>query len=343
MATVIDPQPANDEPLTSAPPERLPLTERVLRRLGEPRWLWIGLWASTALIAPGVLLVALTIQGEQARVTSVQDLLVAQVVIGYVVIVSIWGVGRISRQLLALEPDLARLTNSVLPRDGLSRFTTTLPPIVLTAIFEVVNTIGTWNTYGAAAALAVLPFLTLSVLPIMTFVWTYLQLLLGLDRLGRARLTLDLFPQDRSLGLGPVGGLAFSGFVIVWAIVIPILIGNQNLPTLAASSAIVAILVALFFLSMWRLHRQMSAAKALYIAQTRELFAQAYEPVRRSNSLDALQAQAALLAPAQALEERAERILEWPIDEGMTARIAIILTGITTGLLLRFIQIAANL
>ena len=343
MATVIDPQPATDQATSSVAPERLPLSERALRRLGEPRWLWIALWASTALFAPGVLLSVLTIEGEQTRVTSVQDLLVAQAVIGYVVIVCIWGVGRLSRQLLALEPDLVRLTNTVLPREALSQFTTILPPIVLTVIFEVVNTIGTWNTYGAAAALAVLPLLTLSLLPIMTFVWTYLQLLLGLDRLGRAKLALDLFPEDRSLGLGPVGALAFNGFVVLWAIVIPILIGNQNLPTLAASVGIVAILVALFFLSMWRLHRQMSAAKARYIAQTRDLFAQAYEPVRRSNSLDALQAQAPLLGPAQALEERAERILEWPIDEGMTARVAIILTGIVTGLLLRFIQIAAHL
>ena len=342
MATVIDPEAVSGPP-SSAPSERLPLTERVLHRLGEPRWLWIGLWASTAIIAPCVLLGVLSIQGELSRVASVQDLLVAQAVIVYVVVVCIWGVGRLSRNLLALEPDLVRLTNSVLPRDALSGFTTTLPPIVLAVVFEAVNTAGTWSRYGAAAALAVLPLLTLSLLPIMTFVWTYLQLLLGLDRLGRARLTLDLFPQDRSLGLGPVGAVAFNGFLIVWAIVIPILIGNQNLPTLAVSVGIVGILVALFFLSMWRLHRQMSAAKARYIAQTRDLFAQAYEPVRRSNSLDALQAQAPLLGPGQALEERAERILEWPIDEGMTARIAIILTGITTGLLLRFIQLAANL
>ena len=342
MATVIDPEAASGPP-SAAPPERLPLTERVLVWLGPPRWLWIGLWASTAMIAPGVLLGVLSIQGELSRVTSVQDLLVAQAVIAYVVLACIWGVGRLSRNLLALEPDLVRLTNSVLPRDALSGFTTILPPIVMAVVFEAVNTIGTWRTYGAAAALAVLPLLTLSLLPIMTFVWTYLQLLLGLDRLGRARLALDLFPQDRSLGLGPVGGVAFNGFVIVWAIVIPILIGNQNLPTLAVSVGIVVILVALFFLSMWRLHRQMSAAKARYIALARDLFAQAYEPLRRSNSLEALQAQAPLLGPAQALEERAERILEWPIDEGMTARIAIILTGIVTGLLLRFIQLAAHL
>lgn len=322
---------------------RLPLTEQVLERLGPPRWLWILFWAAIPVLAPGILSAVLAIQGDLSRVTSVPGLLIPQVVIGGVVVVCLWGVGRLTRQARALEPDLVRLTPTEHPLDALPGISPLVPPVVLTVIIETVNTVETSRSYGAAAALAVLPLLTLSLLPIMTFVWTYLQLLLGLDRLGRARLTLDLFPQDRSLGLGPVGALAFTGFVIVWAVVVPILIGNQNPSTFAVSVGIVAVLVGLFFLSMWRLHGQMSAAKARYIAQTRALFAQAYEPMRQAGTLKTLQSQAPLLGPAQALEERAQRILEWPIDEQMVGRVAIILTGIVTGLILRFIQIAANL
>jgi hypothetical protein len=343
MESVRDAQPGIAHKTTPSARNNAPLTERVLDRLGRPRWLWIALWASTALIAPACLLGTLAVQGELSRVASVPGLLFAQMVIVYVAVVCLWGVGRLTRDARALAADLVRMTGTERPLESLGGVATLVPPIVLTAAIEVVNTTWTWERYGAAVALVVLPLLTLSILPIMTFVWTYVQLLVGLDRLGRGRLALDLFPQDRSLGLAPVGGLAFSGFVLVWAIVIPIFVTSQNTTTFAASVAIVPILVALFFLSMWRLHRQMSAAKARYVAETRELFAKAYEPIRTSGTLDALQAQAQLLGPAQALEERAERILEWPIDEGMTARIAIILTGIVTGLILRFIQIAANL
>ena len=41
--------------------------------------------------------------------------------------------------------------------------------------------------------------------------------LLGLDRLGQERLSLDPFPQDTSLGLAPVGSLAFTGFALLLA------------------------------------------------------------------------------------------------------------------------------
>ena len=44
----------------------------------------------------------------------------------------------------------------------------------------------------------------------MSFVWTYLALLLGLDRLGQERLSLDPFPQDTSLGLGAVSDPRFG-------------------------------------------------------------------------------------------------------------------------------------
>ncbi len=324
-------------------PRRLPLTERVLARLGRPRGLWIALWASTAVLTPAFLLSALALQGELGRVTNLPELLVSQAVISYVILVCLWGVGRLARDTRALEPDLARLTGTARPLESLTAFGSLAPPILLAVAVEVVNTYGTAGRYGALAAIAVLPFLTLSILPIMTFVWTYLQLLVGLDRLGQARLALDLFPQDRSLGLAPVGSLAFTGFVVLWAAVIPIMIGNQGNWTFLLSVAIVVVLVSAFFLSMWRLHRQMSSAKAAYVAAARELFAQAYEPIRRDGTLEVLQAQAPLLGPAQALEERAERILEWPLDEGTTARVAIILTGIVTGLLLRFIQLAAHL
>src|SRR5688572_29044391 len=81
-----------------------PLTERVLNRLGSSRWFWIALWASAAVAAPPVLLSALALSNELARITSVADLVIAQVVVAFVVVLTLWGVGRLTRGARALEP-----------------------------------------------------------------------------------------------------------------------------------------------------------------------------------------------------------------------------------------------
>jgi len=44
---------------------------------------------------------------------------------------------------------------------------------------------------------------------------------LGLDGLGRRPLRLKSFHQDRSLGLGPLGRLAFSAFLLLAALLLP--------------------------------------------------------------------------------------------------------------------------
>jgi hypothetical protein len=72
----------------------LPVTERILGRIGEPRPLWILLWASSAVLAPLVLLAVLNYRGESGRVSSVPDLVIAQVVLAYVVMLCLWGVGQ---------------------------------------------------------------------------------------------------------------------------------------------------------------------------------------------------------------------------------------------------------
>jgi hypothetical protein len=72
------------------------------------------------------------------------------------------------------------------------------------------------------AALLWLPVTLLVNLPLLTAVWVYLALLLGLDRLGRRTLSLTAFPEDLSLGLGEVGRLAFTAFWIYAAGFVPV-------------------------------------------------------------------------------------------------------------------------
>jgi hypothetical protein len=72
----------------------------------------------------------------------------------------------------------------------------------------------------------------------------------------------------------------------------------------------------------------MVAVKATEVAIARELYAEAYDPVRTARTLEALERQARLLGAADALEKRAHAIHEWPIDEGTLARVITIATSV---------------
>jgi hypothetical protein len=60
--------------------------------------------------------------------------------------------------------------------------------------------------------------------PLWTAVWVYLTLQIGLNRLGRGHLTLEAYRGDRSLGLRPVGRLAFTGFWMLFGVVGPLML-----------------------------------------------------------------------------------------------------------------------
>ena len=119
------------------------------------------------------------------------------------------------------------------------------------------------------------------------------------------------------------------GLWMLLACVVPILL--TGLPDIVGVTTGVLVLaggLATFFLSLWRLHRQMVEAKASELAMARELYAQAYEPIRTAPTLEALEQQRGLLGAADALEKRAHAIHEWPIDESTLARVITITTSV---------------
>jgi hypothetical protein len=83
-----------------------------------------------------------------------------------------------------------------------------------------------------------------------------------------------------------------------------------------------------FFLPLVRLPRQMVEVKEGELAIARELYAEAYQPVREERTLDALERQHRLLGGADALEKRAHALHAWPIDEGTLARVITITTSV---------------
>ena len=309
-------------------PALRPLSVRVLTALGMRRAVWIAAWALVPALNAGANLLL----GEE-RTSAVWEQSTVLVVLNYVaisvaIVVSLWGTSRIARRLEALldttsaafECESSRLFGSMnsvagplaasgvvaavfagiaLARDGWE-------PAVLRG--------ATWFVVGVA---------------LVSFLWTYASLLLGLNRLGRERLVPDPVHVDPGLGLQPLGGIAASGLWMLLAWLVPVLL--TGLPDLVGAVIGLLVLVAVlatFFLSLLRLHRQMVDVKAGELAIARELYAQAYEPVHQARTLDALERQRGLLGAADALEKRASAIHEWPFAERTPTLVLTISTSV---------------
>jgi hypothetical protein len=162
-----------------------------------------------------------------------------------------------------------------------------------------------------------------------TFLWTYASLQLGLNRLGRERLQPNAVRVDPGLGLRPLGEVAFMGLWILLAWLVPVLLtGLPDLVGVVIGVLVLGTGLAAFFLSLLRLHWRMVEVKASELAIARELYAQAYEPVRATPTLEALDRQRDLLGAADRLESRARAIHDWPINEGTFARVITITTSV---------------
>ncbi|HEX5590551.1 MAG TPA: hypothetical protein VFX65_09705 [Candidatus Limnocylindrales bacterium] len=329
----------------AAPPPELqhpspapPLPERILRRLPGPSPIWIALWGLLAPIRLGIHVLVLQATDAWNPNHDYLSSALRQVTLGYVVIVVLWFGPTVIRRIQELEPRLDELAASRPAAGWFPRLTSVPGPVALSALVAVAAIPSNLAVFGPVVAFLDVPLLFLVVLPIMTFVWAYGTLLVSLDRLGRAELRLDAFPQDRTLGLGPVGSAAMSGFWLLFASTAPVLVvAGSDLTTVAVAITVLAVTIGLFVLSMFRLHGQMRAAKARYVAQTRALVAEAYAPIRASTDLATVQSISPALTAAQSLADRADKLLEWPIDERMVTWMTVVVTGVVTSLVVRFV------
>ena len=326
-----------DRPASPDPPTPLtPITERILSRLGRRRRLWIVVWALIPLVSPLVYGAAIRLTGDALEPPQFVDLLATQVVVAWACLVLLWGGGVLARQATSVRDELTTRTDAASLSDLFRGIESAAAPIALAALPALVVSANGWLRYGPLPPLAALLPLFAYLVPIVAFVWVYLTILSELDRLGGHPLVLDQFPQDRTLGLERIGSLASSGLVFVLAAAVPVLfVGSDEPATLGVALSIVAISVGLFLLSMWRLHRQMVKAKAGFIALARRLYQEAYGPVREATTIEALAAQATALRAAQSLEERAQALMTWPINESTLRFIAVVVTGVVTSLVVR--------
>jgi hypothetical protein len=311
-----------------APGALRPLTERILARLPGPRMLWVAAWALVPWANAGANAALDT--GARSAVWEQSRTLVAlnYAALSIAIVIALWGSGRIARRLTGLSEKTA----DVLEGDVTGRFREldgVVGPLVASAATATAFGVGAFVRDGwTAALLRGGTWLVLGV-AIWTFLWTYASLQLGLDRLGRERLRPNAARIDPSLGLQPLGDISFMGLWMVLVLLVPVLL--TGLPDVVGVTIGVLVLggsVTAFFLSMVRLHRQMLRVKAEELATARRLYAEAYEPVRTAETLEALDSQRQLLSAADALESRARAIHEWPIDEGTVARVLTIATSV---------------
>ena len=255
-------------------------------------------------------------------------------------LLALWGCRSLASELHAIQPSISRLTvgegeDADRPIRG---FDSIVGPLGLTTAMTFIGVGLSVPQFGWRVALLSAPISFLFELPLLTYFWTYLSLLVGLDRLGHHRLALDPTPGDRTLGLRPVGGIAFTGFWVFSAGLAPILIVSaSSIVFLVLNLAFFLAGVGLFLLSLSRLHSQMAAAKQRHLELARRLYAEAYEPLEHAPTVRTLQEQTPLLSAAEALEKRSSTIQEWPFDEALTGRIAIVVTTVVATVVARII------
>jgi hypothetical protein len=237
-----------------------------------------------------------------------------------------------------------------------------LVPLIVAAILSTTYLVGLIASIGAeriAAAPLVffgtyLAGLAIS-LPESAAFWFAVVGLLLVERVARGSLPRT-FPEDRSLGLRPVGRFWLFIFITYTAGSVPVLVtsGAGNLPNFLAAVAIVMLGFAVMAFAVWRLHTTMADERERRVTAARETYATAYRAAERALAVDATSggrgggtpalapASTALLA-ADALVRGAESIHEWPFNEGVQRIVAVILTGVMTAIVVRLVFFAVGL
>jgi hypothetical protein len=254
----------------------------------------------------------------------------------YLAIPTIIGTAVIARQI----PRVRGLTGRPPGPDADWR-TWLLPPAVFIVGFGVATLggysaeFGPEKVAGSPAMFLALSFIEIFIrIPQATAFWTVVVALTAIAAIDRLPGT---FPEDRSLGLTPVGTLLTSIVVLLAAAFIPSFLFGTESPTDLVSIVLVFVLaMAALLFAVWRVHLLMGAERERIVAAARGRYA----PVYRSTLEGKPDPKAPSMSTVDALVKGAESIQPWPLDEGMLRVLAIVLTGVTTGIIIRLILFA---
>lgn len=296
--------------------ELRPLTERVLEWLPGPRLPWIAAWALVPWLNAGANLLLDT--GERSAVWEQSRVVVilSYCAVSFAIVVTLVGAERLARRVEALGTETSNVL-TIDPRKDFREMNALAGPLVAASGTAVAFGMSALVRDGWTAALLRGATWVLLGIAFWTFLWTYASLQLGLRRLGRAQLRREAARADPGLGLRPLGSTAFMGLWLLLLWLIPVLVtGLPDIVGLVIGMLVLGAGFATFFVSLYGLHRRMVEVKDDELALARELYAEAYGPVRDERTLEALERQHSLLGAADALEKRARAIHDWPISEG---------------------------
>ena len=315
-----------------------PLSEQILSRLPGRRRVWIIAWAFVPWLNLAVVASAGALD-QRPRMIAVTEIL-NRAAVTIAILVSLRGTARIMEQLRLLLPVLDQVVEQDAretppPFRGID---SAAVPLVLTAASMVILPIDeALSGQSVAALIQAVTWLIIGI-PIWTAAWTSVCVQAGLDRMGRRHLAALRYTGDRSLGLRPVGRLAFTGFWTLLGVAGPlVLTSGYDIPGAVVAGLALVVGVALFFVSVRRLHRQMAAVRQSEVERARSLYVRAYAVVQDQPTLEVLERQSGLLEAAEALEKRAERIQTWPFDERTFAAVVAIASSVAAGIIVRLI------
>lgn len=320
----------------------VPLTERLLPRGRRSRLIAVAVLAAF----PFIQLVTFTYLSARAGlepdpVALIQREFVNRLLNAYLIVLTIWGAGWAAAQL--------RVVASLSPKTAWSVAgwpTWLAAPVALDLAFGVMTEIGHAAAVGYdRAVVAPAPFaasFALSFvirLPQLVAFWTAVVALLATARLGGSALPAA-FPDDRALGLRPVGELVFRIFLTYAAAFLPgFVIGTFSAPDLYITVGLFGTGLAAMLLATWRVHELMAGERERAVRAARARYAEAYRSAEVAPAASPARA-GERLSLAEALLHGAESIHEWPLDERTQRIAAVVLTGAFTGIVVRAILLS---
>jgi hypothetical protein len=163
--------------------------------------------------------------------------------------------------------------------------------------------------------------------------WLSIVALVTVARLGQQPVP-GTFPEDRSLGLKAVGELLATILFFYVAIFVPLfLFGTAALPALIGAVAVFALVLIAMLVAAWSVHRRMAAERKVAVGAARAEYALAY----RAAAVTASESAHRRLHVARLLLDGAESIHEWPFDDRTQRIVGILLSGVLTGVVVRFV------
>lgn len=314
----------------------VPLTERLLPA-APLRWLVIAGWSTLPLVRLAAFAALGAAAGLAADPMTLVSGRVSAVILNvYVVAIALVGTGIVSAKLDELRQLGGEDVERVIRLNGSVVWPTLLAVVlVLLNLTSTVAEVGVEGISTAPLAFAVdLPLSFLVRLPQATAFYTSVVCLLAVAELGRQPLP-GRFPEDRSLGLSAVGDLLTTILGFYVAILIPVLLFGVTGDAVAIEFGLVMVLFGLglsaMLLAVWRLHQRMAAERSRQVGAARERFAAAYR--RATEDADAESGWA--LQRERLLLDGAESIHQWPFDDRTQRVLAVVLTGVVTGIVLR--------